>query len=240
LVSGGAPLAYHDGVFFHALGVPVFQGYGQTEAAPFISCNRPAKIKLHTVGPPLLGVEIRIADDGEICVRGGMVMKGYWGDPEGTAAVVRDGWLHTGDIGRLDEDGYLQITDRKKDIIVISGGDNISPAKVEAELTREPEIAQAMAYGDKHPHIVALLVPEEHLARRDRDTVRRVLATAVERANARLSPLEKVRNFLVATEPCSTDNGMLTPTLKIRRHLVRAAYGAQLEALYQRQRAAAD
>ncbi len=179
LVSGGAPLNYHDGVFFHALGVPVFQGYGQTEAAPFISCNRPAKIKLHTVGPPLLGVEVRIAEDGEICVRGGMVMKGYWGDPAGTVAAIRDGWLHTGDIGRIDADGYLQITDRKKDIIVISGGDNLSPAKVEAELTREPEIAQAMAYGDKHPHLVALLVPEQQLAERDPATVRGVPGAAV-------------------------------------------------------------
>jgi long-chain acyl-CoA synthetase len=242
LVSGGAPLAYHDGVFFHALGVPVFQGYGQTEAAPFISCNRPAKIKLDTVGPPLLGVEVRIADDGEICVRGAMVMKGYWGDLQGTAEVIRDDWLHTGDVGRIDHDGYLQITDRKKDIIVISGGDNVSPAKVEAELTREPEIAQAMAYGDKHPHLVALLVPEAHLAERDAETVRGVLAAAVERANARLSPLEKVRNFLVVSEPCSTDNGMMTPTMKIRRHRVRGVYGDRLEALYHptRQRAAAN
>ena len=238
LVSGGAPLAYHDGVFFQALGVPVFQGYGQTEAAPFIACNRPAKIKLDTVGPPLLGVEARIAEDGEICVRGAMVMKGYWGDPAGTAAVVRDGWLHTGDIGRLDGDGYLQITDRKKDIIVISGGDNISPAKVEAELTREPEIAQAMVYGDRHPHLVALLVAGEQLAIRDAETVRAVLASALERANGRLSALEKVRAFAVAEAPFSTDNAMLTPTLKIRRHRIRERYGASLEALYQlRQRA---
>jgi long-chain acyl-CoA synthetase len=240
LVSGGAPLNYHDGVFFHALGLPIFQGYGQTEAAPFISCNRPAKIKLRTVGPPLLGVEIKIADDGEICVRGAMVMKGYWDDAAGTAAVVRDGWLHTGDIGRLDEDGYLQITDRKKDIIVISGGDNISPAKVEAELTREAEIAQAMVYGDKHPHLVALLVAEEHLAQRPPETVRAVLQAALERANARLSPLEKVRAFGVAAAPFTTDNGLLTPTLKIRRHLIRAAYADTLEALYQPRRAAAD
>ena len=241
LVSGGAPLNYHDGVFFQALGVPVFQGYGQTEAAPFISCNRPRKIKLHTVGPALLGVELRIAEDGEILAKGEMVMKGYWDDPEGTAAVVRDGWLHTGDIGRLDEDGYLQITDRKKDIIVISGGDNISPAKVEAELTREPEIAQAMAYGDKHPHLVAVLVPEEHLARRDAETVHAVLTSALERANLRLSPLERVRGFIVASEPFVIANAMLTPTLKIRRHRIREVYRDALEGLYQtRQRAAAN
>ena len=241
LVSGGAPLAYHDGVFFQALGVPVFQGYGQTEAAPFISCNRPRKIKLHTVGPPLLGVELRIAEDGEILARGPMVMKGYWDDQEGTDAVVRDGWLHTGDIGHLDEDGYLQITDRKKDIIVISGGDNISPAKIEAELTREPEIAQALVYGDKHPHLVAVLVPEEHLAKRDPETVRAVLTSALERANHRLSPLERVRGFVVAAEPFAIANAMLTPTLKIRRHRIREVYRDTLEALYQpRPRAAAN
>jgi long-chain acyl-CoA synthetase len=241
LVSGGAPLAYHDGVFFHALGVPVFQGYGQTEAAPFISCNRPNNLKLHTVGPALLGVELKIAEDGEILARGPMVMKGYWGDPAGTDAVLRDGWLHTGDIGRLDEDGCLQITDRKKDLIVISGGDNISPAKVEAELTREPEIAQAMVYGDQHPHLVAVLVPEEQLARRDPEAVRAVLASALERANRRLSQLERVRGFAVASEPFEIANAMLTPTLKIRRHRIREVYRDALEALYQaRQRAAAN
>jgi long-chain acyl-CoA synthetase len=240
LVSGGAPLNYHDGVFFHALGVPVLQGYGQTEASPFISCNRPRRIKLHSVGPPLLGVEVKIADDGEILARGPMVMKGYWGDDAGTAATVRDGWLHTGDIGRLDADGCLVITDRKKDIIVISGGDNISPAKVEAELTREPEIAQAMVYGDKHPNLVALIVPEEHLAQRDADSVRSVVAAAVERANGRLSQLEKIRAFTLASEPFTTDNALMTPTLKIRRHAIRAVYRDQLEALYHpRQRAAA-
>jgi long-chain acyl-CoA synthetase len=218
----------------------VFQGYGQTEAAPFISCNRPGKIKLRTVGPALLGVELKIAEDGEILARGGMVLKGYWGDPEGTAAVVRDGWLHTGDIGRLDEDGCLQITDRKKDIIVISGGDNISPAKVEAELTREPEIAQAMVYGDQHPHLVAVLAPEEQLARRDPETVRAALAGALERANRRLSALERVRSFVVAAEPFAITNAMLTPTLKIRRHRIREVYRDALEALYQtRQRAPA-
>ena len=241
LVSGGAPLAYHDGVFFQALGVPVFQGYGQTEASPFISCNRPRKIKLHTVGPPLLGVELKIAADGEILARGAMVMKGYWGDPAGTAEVVRDGWLHTGDIGRLDEDGYLQITDRKKDIIVISGGDNISPAKVEAELTREPEIEQAMVYGDKHPYLVAVLVPEEQLARRAAGELHAVLANALERANRRLSPLERVRGFIVAPAPFAIADGTLTPTLKIRRHRIRERHRDALEALYQtRPRAAAN
>jgi long-chain acyl-CoA synthetase len=241
LVSGGAPLAYHDGVFFQALGVPVFQGYGQTEAAPFLSCNRPGKIRLDTVGPPLLGVELKIAADGEILARGDMVMKGYWDDPAATASVLQDGWLHTGDIGQLDDDGCLRITDRKKDLIVISGGDNISPAKLEAELTREPEIAQAMVYGDQHPHLVAVLVPEEHLATRDAETVRAVLASALERANRRLSALERVRGFVVAAEPFAITNAMLTPTLKIRRHRIRDAYRDALEALYQpRPRAAAN
>jgi long-chain acyl-CoA synthetase len=232
LVSGGAPLNSHDGLFFQALGLPVFQGYGQTEAAPFISCNRPGRVKLHTVGPPLLGVELRIAEDGEICARGPMVMKGYWRDPAATAAVIRDGWLHTGDVGRLDEDGCLQITDRKKDIIVVSGGDNVSPAKVESELLREPEIAQVMVYGDRHPYLVAVLVPEESLANGDPAGARAALAAALERANGRLSQIERVRAFVVAPEPFSAENKMMTPTLKIRRHQVRAIFSDALEALY--------
>jgi long-chain acyl-CoA synthetase len=165
-LSGGAPLPYDIGLFFTALGVRVLQGYGQTEAAPVVSCNLPARNKLSTVGPPLHRVEVKIADDGEILVRGELVMEGYWRDRKATEAAIRDGWLHTGDIGTIDADGYIIITDRKKDIIVNSGGDNVSPARIEGTLTMEPEIAQAMVYGDSRPHLVAVLVPdEEHILR---------------------------------------------------------------------------
>lgn len=248
MVSGGAPLNYEVGLFFTALGVRVLQGYGQTESGPVVSVNPPQRVKLHTVGPPMRGVEVRIAEDGEILVRGELVMKGYWNNPEATAATIADGrWLHTGDIGQIDEDGYLQITDRKKDIIVNSGGDNISPQRVEGILTLQPEIAQAMAYGDRKPHLVALIVPDADwmraLAQRtgkpddpgvlvEDEDVRKAVGTAVERVNAELSPIEKIRRFTLAPEPFTVENGMMTPTLKIRRHTIRDKYGAVLEGLY--------
>ena len=164
MVSGGAPLNPEIGAFFLALGVELLQGYGQTEAAPVICCNPPDHIRIDTVGPALDGVEIRIADDGEILVAGDNVMKGYWNDPEATARTLVDGWLNTGDIGRLDPDGYLQITDRKRDFIKNSGGDMISPARVEGALTLAPEIAQAMVFGDRRPYLVAVLVPDPDFA----------------------------------------------------------------------------
>ena len=247
MVSGGAPLALEVGLFFTALGVRILQGYGQTEAAPVICANHPRRIKIDTVGPALEGVEVRIAADGEILVRGENVMNGYWNDPAGTANVLRDGWLHTGDIGELDEDGYLRITDRKKDIIVNSGGDNISPQRVEGFLTLAPELAQAMAHGDRRPHLVALVVPDAEWAAewaraRDKPTeladlvedaeFRQAVQQAVDRVNKTLSTIEKVRKVVVAGEPFTTENGMLTPTMKIRRHVIRKVYGDRLEALY--------
>ncbi len=156
VMSGGARLEPEVGRFFLALGIPVLQGYGQTEAGPVIAANPPHAIRIDTVGPPLRGVELRIADDGEILVRGDLVMAGYWGQPEATAAAIEDGWLHTGDIGVLEADGYLRITDRKKDMIVLSGGENVSPARVEGMLVAEPEIAQAVVLGDGKPALSAL------------------------------------------------------------------------------------
>ena len=249
LVSGGAALNPEIGNYFQALGLNLLQGYGQTEASPIVSCNRPNKIRLETVGPPVKGVEVKFAEDGEILVRGPMVMKGYWGDPEGTAKAVRDGWLHTGDIGEIDAEGRIRITDRKKDIVVLSGGDNVSPARVESLLTLEPEIEQAMVVGDKRPNLVGLIVPDrgflEGFARARSKTadlkalaedpeLHAALAPVLDRVNKNLSVIEKVRRFLIAREPFTTENEMLTPTLKIRRHKIKAVYGAALEALYER------
>src|SRR6266436_5293178 len=160
MVSGGAPLNPEIGSFFVALGVRLLQGYGQTEAAPVIACNVPTRIKIDTVGPPLDGVRVKIAGDGEILVAGDNVMKGYWNDPEATARTLEDGWLKTGDVGLLDDDGYIRITDRKRDFIKTSGGETISPARVEGYLTLEPESAQAMVFGDRHPYLVAVVVPD--------------------------------------------------------------------------------
>ncbi len=247
MVSGGAALNYEVGVFFIALGVRLLQGYGQTEASPVISANPPGRIKLKTVGPALKGVEVKIAEDGEILVRGECVMKGYWRDPESTAKAIVNGWLQTGDIGVIDEDGYIQITDRKKDIIVFSGGDNVSPARVEGFLTLQPEIAQAMVYGDKRPNLVAVLVPDpDFLAEwakgrgKPNDLAELAgdpevaLKGVVDRVNRDLSTLEKVRRFLIAREGFTIDNGMMTASLKIRRHKIKELHGPALEALYER------
>jgi len=250
-VSGGAPLNYDIGVFFLALGVRLLQGYGQTETAPVVSANPPLRIKIDTVGPALPGVEVKIAEDGEILIRGELTMQGYWAAPDLTAETLIDGWVHTGDIGELDADGYIRITDRKKDLIVNSGGDNVSPQRVEGVLVFEPELAQAMVHGDKHPHLVAVVVPEDGFindwarekgleanlaALADSESFYERMREAIERANERLSPIEQVRRFLVADEAFTTENGLMTPSLKIRRHEIRKIYGERLEALYGRRK----
>jgi long-chain acyl-CoA synthetase len=251
MVSGGAPLNYEVGLFFAALKVPIFQGYGQTEASPVISCNLPDDVRLEAVGRPMLDVEVKIAPDGEILVKGELVMLGYWRDPAATALAIQDGWLHTGDIGTMDADGTLRITDRKKDIIVNSGGDNLSPQRVEGFLTLTPEIAQAMVYGDRRPHLVALLVPDQDHAQNwaaqrgksgaladlaaDAD-FRAHIGETVDRVNTQLSVIEKVRRFVILPEPFTVANEMITPTLKIRRHAILARYEKDVVALYDERR----
>jgi long-chain acyl-CoA synthetase len=211
-MSGGARLEPDVGRFFLALGLMIMQGYGQTEAGPVISANPPDAIRIDTVGRVLRDVDLRLAADGEIMVRGDLVMDGYWRLPEATAAVLRDGWLHTGDIGALDDDGYLRITDRKKDMIVLSGGENVSPAKVEGMLMAEPEIAQAVVAGDGRSSLTALAVPAQGY-----DDVG--VALAITRVNHRLSVTERIRKHAVVA-PFTVENGLLTPTHKIRRMLV--------------------
>ena len=211
-MSGGARLEPEVGRFFLALGLRIMQGYGQTEAGPVISANPPNAIRMETVGPPLQGVELRIAEDGEILVRGELLMHGYWGRPEETQAAIQDGWLHTGDIGVLDPDGYLRITDRKKDMIVLSGGENVSPARIEGMLMAEPEIAQAVIAGEGRAGLTALVVPAD-----GHDAIG--VALAVTRVNTRLSVTERIRKHEVV-EPFTLENGLLTPTQKIRRLLV--------------------
>jgi long-chain acyl-CoA synthetase len=244
-VSGGAPLPPEVGRFFLSLGVTILQGYGQTEAAPVISVNRPGQVRVESVGPPIEGVELRIADDGEILVRGELVMQRYWQDLAATAtAIDADGWLHTGDIGVIEADGCLRVTDRKKDIIVNSGGDNVSPQRIECLLTLQPGIAQAMVHGDRRPHLVALIVPDpERVQALGSPTPSRVviehprlkaeIAQAVEQVNARLAPVERIRRFAVLAEPFSVENGLLTPTMKIRRHLIRESHAEILDGMYE-------
>jgi long-chain acyl-CoA synthetase len=232
-VSGGAPLNPEVGLFFQSLGITFLQGYGQTEAAPVISCNRPsAGIRLDTVGVPLKNTEVRIAEDGEIMVRGENVMHGYWRNPEDSARVLHDGWLATGDVGHFDDKGRIVITDRKKDLIVNDKGDNIAPQRIEGMLTLQPEIAQAMVYGDRRPHLVALLVPDAEIG--GAADLQQRLQAAVDRVNAELSVIERVRRFVVADAPFAIENEQLTPSLKIRRHVISKAYGDRLSALYTR------
>jgi long-chain acyl-CoA synthetase len=211
-MSGGARLEPEVGLFYLALGLLIMQGYGQTEAGPVISANPPDAIRIDTVGRVLEGVQLRLAEDGEILVRGDLVMDGYWRLPGATAAAIQGGWLHTGDIGELDDDGYLRITDRKKDMIVLSGGENVSPAKVEGMLMAEPEIAQAVVAGDGRSSLTALLVPADGY-----DDV--AAALAVTRVNHRLSVTERIRRQAVVP-PFTLENGLLTPTHKIRRMMV--------------------
>jgi long-chain acyl-CoA synthetase len=234
LVSGGAPLNPEIGLYFTALGLLLCQGYGQTEAGPVISANPPQRVKLETVGPPFRGVELRLAADGEILVRGEMVMKGYWNDAEATAAAIRDGWLHTGDIGTLDADGYLTITDRKKDFIKTSGGDMVAPARIEGMLALQPEIAQAMVHGDRRPYLTALIVPREDVLRAaaDEAALRGAVDGAIDRVNRQLPAIERIRKCAVLREGFTVENGLMTPTMKIKRHAIRAAHGAALDALY--------
>ena len=248
MVSGGAPLNPEIGVFFDSMGLTVLQGYGQTEAGPVISCNRPsAGLKMDTVGPPLHGVEVKIAEDGEILVRGELVMHGYWRNDEETAKAIQNGWLHTGDIGHFDDRGRIMITDRKKDMIVNDKGDNVSPQKLEGMLTLQTEIAQAMVYGDKKPHIVGLVVPDPEWAHEwakandekfDLDALqglpafRSAVRAAVDRVNQDLSVVEKVRQFAFADEAFSIENEEMTPSLKIRRHKLKERYGARLDGFY--------
>jgi long-chain acyl-CoA synthetase len=232
-VSGGAPLNPEVGMFFQSLGITFLQGYGQTETGPVISCNRPSVgIRLDTVGPPVKNTEVRIADDGEIMVRGELVMRGYWRNEEETRRVLQDGWLATGDVGHLDDKGRIKITDRKKDLIVNDKGDNVSPQRIEGMLTLQGEIAQAMVYGDRKPHLVALLVPDPEVA--SDPTLHHKLQAAVDRVNADVSVVERVRRFIVADAPFAIENEQLTPSMKIRRHVIAQAYGDRLESLYRR------
>jgi long-chain acyl-CoA synthetase len=248
LVSGGAPLNPEVGAFFESMGLVMLQGYGQTESAPVVSCNYPsAGIDLASVGPPLRGVEVRFAADGEILVRGELVMLGYWQNPAETERTIVEGWLHTGDIGHLDERGRIVITDRKKDIIVNDKGDNIAPQKLEGMLTLQREIGQAMVSGDKRPYVVGLIVPDAEwaldwartngekfdlAALQGLPAFRGAVRKAVDRVNAEISVVEKVRQFAFADEPFTIDNGEMTPSLKIRRHKIRERYGDRIDALY--------
>ena len=247
LVSGGAALNYEVGLYLTALGLPLLQGYGQTETAPVVSANPPERIKLDTVGTIFKGTEVKIAEDGEILVRGENIMNGYWNDPKATSSTIVDGWVHTGDIGEFDEDNYLKITDRKKDIIVNAGGDNISPSRVEEKLNIEPEISQSMVYGDFKNYLVAIIVPDKEQALlwaknnnkenslstlvKDED-YNKTIKEIISKVNNNLSVIEQVRKFILIDHEFTIENDMMTPTMKVKRYKIKSVFGDQLENLY--------
>ena len=227
-VSGGGALDKEIGEFLNSIGLPTLQGYGLTETSPVVSCNPIHNIKVETVGPPFKGNKIKISEDGEILVKGENVMLGYWNQKEETANVIKDGWLHTGDIGEINpEDGYLKITDRKKDIIVSAGGDNISPAKIENIITNEAGIDQCMVYGDKKNYIVALIVPNKEFLK-EKEKINNI----IENINKKLTQVEKIKKIQLIDENFSIENGLLTPTMKVKRKKVTEKYKKELENLY--------
>ncbi|OCW76400.1 long-chain fatty acid--CoA ligase [Pelagibacteraceae bacterium GOM-A1] len=226
-VSGGGALDKEVGYFLNAIGLPTLQGYGLTETSPVVSCNPIDDIRIDTVGPPFKGNEVRIAEDGEILVKGENVMLGYWNNKKETEKVLIDGWLHTGDIG-VFENNFLKITDRKKDIIITPGGDNISPLKIENELVNLDFIDQAVVYGDNKPYLVALIVlNDEYINITNED-----IHNAINNLNNNLSKIENVKKFFVVKEKFSIENGMLTPTLKLKRYKIIIKYKKNFENLY--------
>jgi len=224
-ISGGGALDQNVGEFLNAIGLPTLQGYGLTETSPVVSCNLPNLVKVDTVGPPFRTNEVRIASDGEILIRGENVMLGYWNQQEATKEVLKNGWLHTGDIGFIDNNGNLKITDRKKDIIVNLGGDNISPSKIENILCLNELIKQSFVYGDKKNYLVALIVTEKKI---NKETIQKIL----ENINKNLTLVEKIKKFVLINEEFTINNGMLTPTLKLKRKEIIKNYKQQLENLY--------
>ena len=224
-VSGGGALDQNIGEFLNAVGLPTLQGYGLTEASPVVSCNLPDLVKVESVGPPFRTNKVKIANDGEILIKGENVMLGYWNLKEETEKVIKDGWLHTGDIGEFDENNYLKITDRKKDIIVNLGGDNISPSKIENILCLNENIKQSFVYGDKKNYLVAILVTEKEI---NKEKIKLI----IENINKSLTLIEKIKKFVLIHEEFTIENGMLTPTLKLKRKEIIKNYKQQLENLY--------
>ena len=226
-VSGGGPLDSRVGEALNALGLKTLQGYGLTETSPVVSCNPLQKIKVETVGPIFPGVEVKLANDGEILVRGENLMIGYWNNIEATNETIKDGWLHTGDIGEFDNEGYLKITDRKKDIIVSLGGDNIAPSKIENLLTLSSDIEQACVFGEQKNYIAALIILSTESKALNDD-----IQNYINEINSNLTQPEKIKKFQIINEPFSIENNLMTPTMKVRRHEVEKKYAEIINQLF--------
>jgi len=226
-ISGGGALDKEVGSFLNAIGLPTLQGYGLTETSPVVSCNSIEDIRVETVGPPFKGNVVKIADDGEILVKGENVMLGYWKNEEETNKVLKNGWLYTGDIGEFDGK-FLKITDRKKDIIITTGGDNISPIKIENDLNKSNFIEQSLVYGDNKPYLVSLIV----LSYEHKDISKEKIQQEVEKINLYLTKIEKIKKFIIIKDQFSIENNMMTPTLKLKRYKIIEKYQIELEKLF--------
>ena len=226
-VSGGGPLDSRVGEALNALGLKTLQGYGLTETSPVVSCNPLHKVKVETVGPIFPGVEVKLAEDGEILVKGENLMLGYWNNQEATNKTIIDGWLHTGDIGEFDEEGYLKITDRKKDIIVSLGGDNIAPSKLENLLTLSSDIEQACVFGEQKNYIAAIIILSA-----DSKATKEQIDHYIEKMNTDLSQPEKIKRYHIIDEPFTIENNLMTPTMKVRRHEVEKKYSEVINGMF--------
>ena len=247
-VTGAAPIAQEILEFFYACGVPVMEGWGMTETSTAATINRRHDFKFGSVGKPFPGVEVKIAEDGEILVRGANIFRGYYKNEKATNETIVDEWLHTGDIGRIDEDGFLYITGRKKDIIITAGGKNITPANLENWLKQNQYISQAVVYGDRRPYLTALVTldPESigpwaeqqgldttdlaELA--NRDEVRAMVQKTVDQVNSRVGPVEQIKKFTILPHDLTQETGELTPTLKVKRNIVYEKYASELDPMY--------
>ena len=226
-VSGGGALDKEVGSFLNAIGLPTLQGYGLTEASPVVSCNPIDNIKVETVGPPFKGNLVKIADDGEILVKGENVMMGYWKKKKETNEVLKDGWLYTGDVGEYEGE-FLKITDRKKDIIITPGGDNISPIKIENDLNKSNYIEQSLVYGDDKQYLISLIV----LNAEHKDISKEEIQKEIEKINKNLSKIEKIKKFIIIKDQFTIENGLMTPTLKLKRYKIINNYKTEIEKLY--------
>ena len=236
-ISGGAALNEQVGLFFQSLGINILQGYGQTECSPLISCNPIHNIKINSVGPVIKGIDIKLSKQNEILVKGNSLMKGYWKDKKNTNNTIIDGWLHTGDLGSIDEDGYLYISGRINEMIVNSGGENIAPVPIENLLMSYDEIEQALVCGHNRPFLISVLIPNETLLKANRSNVNKMktdFQNIINNVNKQLSQNKKIRKFILSDKLFSIENSQLTPTLKMKRRVIEAFYKDEIESLYKK------
>ena len=236
-ISGGAALNEQVGLFFQSLGINILQGYGQTECSPLISCNPIHNIKINSVGPVIKGIDIKLSKQNEILVKGNSLMKGYWKDKKNTNNTIIDGWLHTGDLGSIDEDGYLYISGRINEMIVNSGGENIAPVPIENLLMSYDEIEQALVCGHNRPFLISVLIPSETLLKTNRSNVQKMktdFQNIINNVNKQLSQNKKIRKFILSDKLFSIENSQLTPTLKMKRRVIEAFYKDEIESLYKK------